>query len=88
MAMTEEERAVLRLQSTFEEELARGRLQASGLTASERIELLNAALGWEDQALRIAAADAIEATLKHLPWSKKSRAERTEKVGQLRKAKE
>lgn len=83
-AMSPEELQIESLHTTLAREQAAGTLSPNGQVASERIELLRAALGWDAIERRLQAAEAIQATLRVLPWSKKSRAERQADLERLR----
>jgi CRISPR-associated protein Cmr6 len=86
-AMSEEERQLASLRKTLETELENGTLSANSRVASDRVNLLRAALEWESEDLRCQAADVIEETVHHLPWSKKAKPERREQTARLRQPK-
>ncbi len=86
-AMSEEERRIESLLATLAQERETGTLAPSSRVASERVELLRAALEWDSQTLRQQAADAIQETVRVLPWSKKSKADRQSELVRLRDSK-
>lgn len=86
-AMSEEERKIEALRELSARELKAGALSPNSQTASERINLLRAALEWDSMDAREQAAQAIEETVKRLPWSKKSKDQRKEELARLRKPK-
>ena len=68
-----EQQMIAELRAIFENEADRGQLTAGCQTAQKRLELLRAALNWEDAAFRTEAAALIRETLKRLAWSKKQK---------------
>ena len=83
-AMTQEERRIESLLATLANERAAGTLAPSSRVASERVELLREALDWDSDMLRRQAAQAIQETVRALPWSKKAKAERQADMDRLR----
>ena len=71
--LSPEQRLIEGLRKVFEEEMKKGTLGAGSQTSQKRLELLQAALEWEDAGLRRQAAALIRETLKRLPWSKKQK---------------
>jgi len=71
--LSPEQRQIEALRKVFEEEVKKGTLGAGSQTPQKRLELLQAALEWEDAGLRRQAAALIRETLKRLPWSKKQK---------------
>jgi CRISPR-associated protein Csm5 len=86
-AMSEEERRIESLRETLAREREVGTLAPNSRVASERVELLRDALEWDADALRQRAAEAIQETVRALPWSKKSKAERQAELARLRSPK-
>ncbi|AGA33133.1 CRISPR-associated protein, Csm5 family [Thioalkalivibrio nitratireducens DSM 14787] len=87
-SMSAEERQIDALLSTLAQEQAAGTLAPSSQVASARVDLLRTALDWGSEELRRQAADAIQQTVRALPWSKKSRAERQNDLARLRQPKD
>ena len=71
--LSPEQRQIQALRKVFEEEVKKGTLGAGSQTPQKRLELLQAALEWEDAGLRRQAAALIRETLKKLAWSKKQK---------------
>lgn len=85
--LSDEEKQIFMLEKLLEKELIKGQLAPQSQLADDRIQLLRDALNWESLTLRNQAADMIEKTLKHLPWSKKNKKQRKQEISQLRQAK-
>lgn len=83
-AMSEEERLIEALLTTLAQEGAAGTLSPNSQVASDRVNLLRAALQWESPEWRRQAANAIAETVRLLPWSKKSKPERQRELALLR----
>ena len=84
-AMSPEERRIQDLQETLDHELkvGKGKLSPGGKAANDRVKLMRDAKEWESR-WRVRAAEAIEKTLHHLPWSKKKRSKLSEDLKRLR----
>lgn len=83
-AMSDEERRIDALLQVLARERASDTLAPSSQVASERVDLLRAALEWNSDEFRRKAAEAIQETVRALPWSKKSKAERQAELARLR----
>ncbi|WP_457676804.1 type III-B CRISPR module RAMP protein Cmr6 [Thiolapillus sp.] len=69
--LSPEEQKISNLLKTFHYEHDNGTLKGGSKTAELRKELLEEAETWDNASLRSKAAEAIEETLKALPWSKR-----------------
>jgi len=69
--MSGEERQIEELRKLLEADRKANRKEPGGVLNEKRLELLQAATGWEDPRLRKQAAELLRETAKHLPWAKK-----------------
>lgn len=83
-SLSDEEKQIEDLRRVFESEMESGVLSPSSQTASDRVDLLRSALEWESSELRQQAAELIVLTVKEIPWSKKSKPERSAQLDQLK----
>ena len=81
--MSAEQLMVDDLRARFEGERDAGNLQPQGEVAQKRIELLKAALEWEDAEAQGLAYQLLVEIAKEMPWSKKSKKERKSQLEQL-----
>lgn len=83
-AMPPEEQRIEAFRVLLAKESAVGPLSPSGQVASERTNLLRAALDWQVPEYRRLAAEVIAESVRALPWSKKAKEQRTQELERLR----
>ncbi len=81
--LSPEERQIADLRKQLEADRAADRKEAGGPLNEQRLKLLQAALEWEDPALRKQAASLLRETAKFLPWAKKRKKEIQEQLARL-----
>ncbi len=81
--MHPEERLIEQVREQLECDRRAGRKEAGGELNQKRLELLEAALSWDDPELRRRAAELLAETARWLPWAKKRRQEIREKLARL-----
>ncbi|MEO5344256.1 MAG: type III-B CRISPR module RAMP protein Cmr6 [Gammaproteobacteria bacterium SHHR-1] len=81
--LSDEQRQIKELEQLFLATKDKGGLDAGCPVATQRLKLLDDALGWESPEYRQQAADLLRRIAKDLPWAKKRKQEASDKLARL-----